>query len=127
MTTYECKLDDQHLEVLNWVWDFSALSSQTTEWDENTYEVKRKIDTVGIVRVHKISCVEKGVAWTSSAASYFDPKINAGSVLVLNSNLDVYNTNGNVNVKVLNCTGNGSPDKGANSGMRYFTLTVQEV
>jgi hypothetical protein len=130
MTTYECKLDNQHLEVLGWSWGFSYLGSQTSEWSQtNGGEVKRVIDTVGMVVVHKIRCVEKGVAWTSSKAKYFKSKIKNGTTIVLNSNLDVYNTEGDVNVKVLDCSGEGSAGGAgeANAGIRYFTLTVQEV
>ena len=124
-----CTLDGQVLQVIGWGWDGEYLGTQTTECDSNSSTVKREIDVVGVVKVHKISCIENGVSWVSSNAKYFLDKVSLGQVLVLNCVLDVYNTGGDVNVKVIGCSGNGSAGgKGeANAGIRYFTIMVQEV
>ncbi len=121
-----CTLDKQTLNVTDWSWDDSYLGSQVTQWKNGA--VTRSVNVLGATHLHKITCIEKNVAWASSLAQYFRGKIN-GATLKLNSTLNIYSTGGDVNVYVLAVSGvvsSRDPGEG-NALIRRFTLTIQEA
>jgi hypothetical protein len=115
-----CTLDSKTLNVKSWATDDDYLGSQATQWISGA--VKRKVNVLAKVTVHKITCMENGVTWANSNAKYFSEKIT-GASLTLYSDLAVRAV-ASVSVTVLSVSMTAENDEYL---QRYYTITVQEV
>lgn len=127
-----CTLAGQTLQVTDWQWDDGFLGSKYQRFAQsvgsNVTSMKSTVFTYGCVHVHTITFIEVNVPWLESAANVFRGLINSNTV-VLNSSLNIYNTNGPVNVYILDCTGTVSardPGEG-NAMVRRVQVQIQEA
>ncbi len=72
-------LDGYTLNVTDITESINAVGTEWDAWENEQYTRKRKI--YGKIRMWRLSCVEKDVAWSNSAANHFMTHVENGEAV----------------------------------------------
>ncbi|MEM3618452.1 MAG: hypothetical protein QXK47_05210 [Candidatus Bathyarchaeia archaeon] len=111
------------LNVTDFSFEAETVGPEWWAWENES--LTRKKFVYGQKRVWRLDCLEKDVAWTSSAAKYLMEQAAEGNILAFNADIgDRYNVS-NVNVLVENVT--VTMEQVGAQNIRRFTVVLKEV
>jgi hypothetical protein len=116
-------IDSYTLNVTDFSEQSQPTASEWDSWENEALALKRFV--YGLKRVWSLSCVEKDVAWSSSAALYLRDKLQSGDTVTFTvdegdlyqlSATSVYVVNVSIEVKLV-----------GSQNIRYFTVQLKEA